>query len=73
VAIVFFPLVFSSSSFLGELGFIGAQINIFLALFNMLPIMPLDGAKVFAWSKARWAVVFVPLIVVFAVWVTLFY
>ena len=26
-------------------------INILLALFNMLPIFPLDGSKIFAWNK----------------------
>ena len=75
VAIAFLPLVlrFPSSSILWELGFIGAQINIFLALFNMLPIMPLDGAKVFAWSKLRWASLFVPLVIAFVVWLSVFY
>ena len=74
VAAAFFPLalLYPYSSFFWQLGFIGTQINVFLGLFNMLPIMPLDGAKVFAWSKARWAGVFIPLIVVFAVWITLF-
>ncbi len=71
VAIAFFPfaLAFPSSSAFGELGIIGTQINIFLALFNMLPVMPLDGAKVWRWSKLRWAAVFVPLLVVFALWI----
>jgi Zn-dependent protease len=75
VAIIFLPfaLFFPSGSFLGEMGFIGTQINIFLGLFNMLPIMPLDGAKVFAWSKARWAALFVPLIAAFALWISVFY
>lgn len=40
-----------------------ASVNLFLALFNMLPIFPLDGSKVFAWSKGVWALVFVPLLV----------
>lgn len=32
-----------------------ATVNAFLAGFNMLPIMPLDGAKVWAWNKAVYA------------------
>jgi Zn-dependent protease len=27
----------------------------------MLPVMPLDGAKVFHWNKVIWTAVFVPL------------
>src|SRR5207247_5756376 len=32
-----------------------AQINAVLAGFNLVPIMPLDGAKVLAWNKAAYA------------------
>jgi len=32
-----------------------AQINAILAGFNLVPILPLDGAKVFAWNKAAYA------------------
>jgi len=32
-----------------------AYVNAFLAGFNMLPIMPLDGAKVWAWNKGVYA------------------
>jgi len=35
--------------------FFAASTNAFLAFFNMLPMMPLDGAKVYAWSLAIWA------------------
>ena len=40
----------------------GAGVNFFLALFNLIPIQPLDGSKVFVWSKAIWAVSFIALI-----------
>lgn len=29
-------------------------VNFFLAAFNMIPIFPLDGSKVFVWSKTAW-------------------
>ncbi|MDO8627199.1 MAG: site-2 protease family protein [Candidatus Diapherotrites archaeon] len=41
------------------------SINLFLALFNMLPIPPLDGSKVFIWNPIIWGIVFVPLVLAF--------
>jgi len=65
VALVFFPLLVFAGGFWGSLGAYGVFINIWLALFNMLPIMPLDGAKVFSWSRSRWVLLFAPLVIVF--------
>lgn len=47
--------------YLGMLGLrdiagIGYTVNMFLGLFNMIPIYPLDGSKVFAWSPGAWLV-----------------
>ncbi len=36
-----------------------ASINLILAAFNMLPVMPLDGAKVWQWNKALWVLILV--------------
>jgi Zn-dependent protease len=52
IAAVCMPLafVFSSESLLLTLFGIVAYINAFLAIFNLLPVPPLDGSKVFQWN-----------------------
>lgn len=35
---------------------LGAQINSWLALFNLIPFGPLDGAKILKWSKGIWLI-----------------
>jgi len=39
---------------LDVIGSMGFRINMFLALFNLIPFGPLDGKKVFVWSKSAW-------------------
>ncbi|MDD4231004.1 MAG: hypothetical protein PHU52_06455 [Dehalococcoidales bacterium] len=34
--------------------YLGAYINTWLAIFNLIPFGPLDGAKVFRWNKIYW-------------------
>jgi len=41
----------------GDIGRFGFMINAWLALFNMIPLGPLDGKKVRAWSKTAFWVV----------------
>jgi Zn-dependent protease len=72
IAVLSFAGVFVFAPFASGLGvillnmlWIVALVNGFLAGFNMLPIMPLDGAKVWAWNKGAYggiAVVSVALI-----------
>jgi len=70
IAVLFFPLTFTNNTTLFEVGALGSYINIFLAAFNMLPIMPLDGAKVWHWNKLYWVVVFIPLAALLYVYFT---
>src|SRR5712692_123043 len=65
IALLFLPFyLIGGTGVLGLVGMIGVRINLFLAGFNMLPIGPLDGSKVYRWNLPVWIAVFVPLAVV---------
>lgn len=49
--VAFFAINPSPQSYLGNMLSYTIFISILLAFFNMLPIFPLDGSKVFAWNK----------------------
>lgn len=51
---------------LGFIGYEGVFVNIWLGMFNLLPIWILDGAKVFRWNRLVWAAFFVPLALISA-------
>lgn len=53
LAAIFYFLSYGSGflSLIGEWGFI---INLWLAAFNLLPIRPLDGRKIFSWNSRAW-------------------
>lgn len=50
LALIFFALL----PVLGGFSEAGIMINTYLALFNLIPFGPIDGAKVFRWSWAVW-------------------
>ncbi|VVB98422.1 Uncharacterised protein [uncultured archaeon] len=39
----------------GSAFFFASKINLWLGMFNMIPVFPLDGSKVMDWSFAVWA------------------
>ncbi|MBS3069912.1 site-2 protease family protein [Candidatus Micrarchaeota archaeon] len=43
---------------------IGVSINAFLGAFNLIPIFPLDGSKVFAWNKVVWGATLIALVAI---------
>jgi len=53
LAVVFLVLDFIQPALLFTLG---ARINIWLALFNLIPFGPLDGAKILKWNKGIWLI-----------------
>ncbi|MBU3902123.1 MAG: site-2 protease family protein [Candidatus Thermoplasmatota archaeon] len=56
IALVFLPFVlFLNPSFIWFLCAFVCLINIILGGFNMVPFYPLDGSKIFRWSKMVWA------------------
>jgi len=57
--VVIFGLVgiISSFSILQTIGQIGAAVNAFLAMFNLIPFPPFDGQKVYKWNKNVWMLV----------------
>jgi Zn-dependent protease len=48
-------LIFVSAS---SILLLGAYFNAFLAVFNLIPFDPLDGAKIMRWDKRVWAAAF---------------
>jgi len=61
VAFMFLILLaaFKPGDLVADIFFYSAMINFFLAMFNLLPIGPLDGSKVFAWSIPIWGITIV--------------
>ena len=59
LAFIFYAVARYGSGFAVAVGTYGVIINLFLAAFNLLPIPPLDGSKIFAWNVPLWVVMMV--------------
>lgn len=54
--LIFLPVLRLSSLYLPVL--FGAEINAFLALFNLIPFAIFDGQKIYHWDRRYWAILF---------------
>ena len=59
LALIFYAIAIHSSGLTQLIGTYGMVINLWLAAFNLLPIPPLDGSKIFAWNIPAWAMLMV--------------
>lgn len=59
LALGFFALQ-GMGGYLSIIGAVGMQINLWLAAFNLIPVPPFDGSKIFAWSKVAWIAMAAP-------------
>ncbi len=69
LAILFLPLalIFGKESFIGQVGSFGLSINSLLAAFNMIPLMPFDGAKIKDWNLSVYTLTTIVAVGLFAV------
>lgn len=51
-------LILAAVDFASPILLIGVWFNGFIAFFNMIPFMGLDGQKIFAWNKLVWVLTF---------------
>jgi len=56
LAVIFLMASSVLPSPLGDIAVLGYAVNSFLALFNLIPIAVLDGAKVFRWNPLIWLI-----------------
>lgn len=59
IAIILIPFA-GASGFLGQLATIGIPMNLLVALYNLLPINPMDGTSIKSWRLSVWALFFIP-------------
>lgn len=50
-----------------EIGFLGFTMNMVTVVYSLMPFNPMDGKSIYEWNKKYWAVLFVPISVLFII------
>lgn len=53
---IFIVLAFATDGRIGDMFYLLAHFNAFLAAFNMIPVPPLDGSKILKWNPAVYGI-----------------
>jgi len=67
ITLPLYLFVFFETNIIGDIFWFISYINIFLAIFNLLPFGPLDGTKIIRWNATMWILLLILSITLFAV------
>ena len=62
---IFFAALLANPLLYADVFSLAIYVNVWLALFNMIPLFIFDGKKVFDWNKRIWAVNFILILALF--------
>lgn len=64
-------IIFLLMTPLGEaarsIGLLGFSMNMVTVVYSLMPFDPMDGKSIFAWNRAYWAILFIPITLLFIV------
>lgn len=58
----FFAFLIPLGGYAATIGILGVSINVLLALYGLMPFEPMDGLKVWRWSRGTYVAIFLPLL-----------
>jgi hypothetical protein len=51
----------------GSIGLLGFSMNIVTVVYSLMPFDPMDGKSIFKWNRTYWAVLFIPITLLFVI------
>ena len=66
VMVILFWLASGLGGFVGSIGLAGFAVAFVMAVYEMLPIRPMDGKEVRSWSRRAWRLYFIPVFLLYA-------